>query len=230
MTAVCVLRSQPLRCGHISSLLSPTGQRGKKRGIYLEMDRIRSMTYVNLKKGNWSRKVRRASREDATQQTVTLYVIGNAGVQIESSAQSRKQLLTELVIPSTDDIWLPITSHRRASEFQTEAWTAINLADAPPAALTLCLGIRGYGDMIIKRTTGIPACTAHTTHHLTTMCTNKHTSCSNSTYYAYTASFIATTIFLSLFLFPPKPSNTQLLSGWTKKQPPTVVWLCLVCC
>lgn len=103
MTGVCVLHSQPLRCGHISSLLSPTGQRGEKGGIYLGMDRIRSMTYVMLKK-KLEQKSEASSREDATEQTIAPYVIGNAGVQIESSAQSGNQLLSELVIPSTDDI------------------------------------------------------------------------------------------------------------------------------
>lgn len=74
-----------------------------------------------------------SSREDVTEQTVTLHLIGNAGVQIESSTQSGNQLLSELVIPSTDDIWLPITSHCQASEFQTEAWTAVNLVSAHSA-------------------------------------------------------------------------------------------------
>lgn len=68
-----------------------------------------------------------SSRGDAIQQTVALYLIGNAGVQIESSTQSGNQLLTELVTPATDDIWLPITMRHRVIEFQREARTAVDL-------------------------------------------------------------------------------------------------------
>lgn len=65
-------------------------------------------------------------------ETIALCLIGNAGVQIEKSTQSGNKLLTELVIPATDDICTAKPPRFRQSMDRRQF--------GPPAALPLCSG------------------------------------------------------------------------------------------
>lgn len=159
---------------------SPTSQTGKKweRGVYWEIDRMRAMIH-EIKKKTGAEK-RGDHREEVGWQTITPYLIGNAGVQIESSTLDRIQLLSEptwcwseFTLPPISDFLLPGTAKlvmaRHKHRLQS-VWLVF------PVALSLCPRDAGYAGLKPRTTLTLDYMdTPRITHILSSMHTDtKH--------------------------------------------------------